>query len=246
MLKVYEEDEKLRFARLCSIFKERGGGKGWDWKATDIEMLLVRLGLEDPAIDESTRIRRRRRSAGRRGDKLNHPDSTATVMVQSWNSGYTQANAGSHTQYPLPQPYQQHNQQAHQHQQAQPSQQPPHSSPPGYENTHAAILTPNYSDEQANRILDQLNDKYGVTVVDAASPLGGHSMSNSNSAASNGQPAVVTANGMLDVSNGTGGTAGLPRTVPSPAAGMPSVAGPYGRVQRDTYDQSHIKTEMYR
>lgn len=91
--------------------KEKGGGKKHDWKPADIEMILVRLELEEADMDEFTKIRRRRRRTRQRKSSApsinaqqQHQDVAPVMTTPTW-AGFSPTGL-AHQQYSLPQPQQ--------------------------------------------------------------------------------------------------------------------------------------------
>lgn len=69
--------------------KENGGCKVWDWKPQHIEAMLVKLGMEEPTIDEKTGTRRRKKTARRRANSQNghHHHHHASSVMNDWSNG---------------------------------------------------------------------------------------------------------------------------------------------------------------
>ncbi|EFX03941.1 hypothetical protein CMQ_869 [Grosmannia clavigera kw1407] len=112
LLEAWREDEAQRFARITTLMKERGGGKKHDWKPADIEMILVRLELEEADMDEFTKIRRRRRRTRQRkssapsiASQPHHAEVAPVMTASTWSGGFSPAGL-THPQYSLPPPQQ--------------------------------------------------------------------------------------------------------------------------------------------
>ncbi|KAK0617858.1 hypothetical protein B0T17DRAFT_642778 [Bombardia bombarda] len=81
--------EEKRYQLILARMKENGGCKVWDWKPQHIEAMLVKLGAEEPTIDEKTGTRRRKNKAARRqansqnGVHHHHPSS----VMNDWSNG---------------------------------------------------------------------------------------------------------------------------------------------------------------
>jgi len=65
--------------------KENGGCRVWDWKPQHIEAMLVKLGIEEPTVDEKTgiRLRRKNKQARRRASQASHH----TSIMGDWSNG---------------------------------------------------------------------------------------------------------------------------------------------------------------
>jgi hypothetical protein len=74
----------MRYQFIISHMKENGGCRVWDWKPGHIELMLVKLGLEEPTKDEKTGARRRRKAAARRNAS---PQNGAQVAMGDWGQG---------------------------------------------------------------------------------------------------------------------------------------------------------------
>jgi len=65
--------------------KENGGCRVWDWKPQHIEAMLVKLGIEEPTVDEKTGARQRRKNkAARRRASQMGPHAS---MMGDWSNG---------------------------------------------------------------------------------------------------------------------------------------------------------------
>ncbi|KAL2165415.1 hypothetical protein VTH06DRAFT_713 [Thermothelomyces fergusii] len=62
----FEYFEEMRYQFIIARMKENGGCRVWDWKKPHIIAMLVKLGLEEPTINEKTGTRRRRQKAAMR------------------------------------------------------------------------------------------------------------------------------------------------------------------------------------
>ncbi|EAQ93498.1 hypothetical protein CHGG_01733 [Chaetomium globosum CBS 148.51] len=75
--------EEMRYQLIIARMKETGGCRVWDWKKPHIVAMLVKLGLEEPTVNEKTGTRRRRKAAKRQGGPQNggHP------VMGDWSGG---------------------------------------------------------------------------------------------------------------------------------------------------------------
>ncbi|KAK3942782.1 hypothetical protein QBC46DRAFT_379428 [Diplogelasinospora grovesii] len=81
--------EEKRYNLILARMKENGGCKVWDWKPQHVEAMLVKLGIDEPTVDEKTGSRRRRNKMAHRIAHARGPQyhqHNATVM-QDWSSG---------------------------------------------------------------------------------------------------------------------------------------------------------------
>lgn len=62
----FEYFEEMRYQFIIARMKENGGCRVWDWKKPHIVAMLVKLGLEEPTVNEKTGTRRRRQKAAMR------------------------------------------------------------------------------------------------------------------------------------------------------------------------------------
>ncbi|AEO53261.1 hypothetical protein MYCTH_2294350 [Thermothelomyces thermophilus ATCC 42464] len=62
----FEYFEEMRYQFILARMKENGGCRVWDWKKPHIIAMLVKLGLEEPTVNEKTGTRRRRQKAAAR------------------------------------------------------------------------------------------------------------------------------------------------------------------------------------
>ena len=131
------EDEEKRFARYAARMKELGGCKIWNWSAADVEARLVKLGYEEPKMDDDSRRRNRKRNA------YNKRRANARQELQyGWHN-----MPGMHQpQYPLPQL-------------GGPQQATNRSSYDMMSDTVSTGL-PQYTSDQENDLLEQLERKY--------------------------------------------------------------------------------------
>ncbi|KAK3906997.1 hypothetical protein C8A05DRAFT_11207 [Staphylotrichum tortipilum] len=65
----FEYVENMRYSLIISRMKENGGCRVWDWKTQHIIAMLVKMGLEEPSINQKngTRRRRQQKAARRQG-----------------------------------------------------------------------------------------------------------------------------------------------------------------------------------
>ncbi|KAK3694921.1 hypothetical protein B0T22DRAFT_87258 [Podospora appendiculata] len=77
--------EEKRYQLVLARMKENGGCKVWDWKPQHIEAMLVKLGMEEPTIDDKTGTRRRKNKAARRraGSQNSHHQNP----MNDWPNG---------------------------------------------------------------------------------------------------------------------------------------------------------------
>ncbi len=75
----------MRYSLIIARMKENGGCRVWDWKAPHITSMLVKLGLEEPEINNKNNTRRRRQQkiARRQGS----PQPGGTPMMGEWPNG---------------------------------------------------------------------------------------------------------------------------------------------------------------
>ncbi|KAK1755239.1 hypothetical protein QBC47DRAFT_383156 [Echria macrotheca] len=78
--------EEKRYQLILARMKENGGCRVWDWKPQHIEAMLVKLGVEEPTIDEKTgaRQRRKNKAARRRASQMG---PHASMMGGDWSNG---------------------------------------------------------------------------------------------------------------------------------------------------------------
>jgi hypothetical protein len=115
--------------------KENGGCRVWDWKPQHIEAMLIKMGLEEPTIDEKTGIRRRKNKLARRRAS---PHNGGPQHLADWSNGL-----GLHH------PFQGHAQQV-----AGTGRQGPYDMMPD-----DASIAPTFTSEQENEYLDQIFNK---------------------------------------------------------------------------------------
>lgn len=130
--------EEKRYQLILTRMKENGGCKVWDWKPQHVEAMLVKLGMEEPTIDEKSGSRRRKNKAARR---RNNSQTGHHHIMNDWSNGL-----GLHPGY-----------------QGHPSSH--HMGPAGmraqpYEvMSDEASIAPTFSSEQENEYLDQIFNK---------------------------------------------------------------------------------------
>lgn len=142
----YQYYEEKRYQLIISRMKENGGCRVWDWKPQHIEAMLVKMGMEEPTIDEKTGTRRRKKVARRRASPQNggHQHS---AMMGDWSNGL-----GLHQAF-----------QGHAHHVAAGRQAPYDMIPDD------ASIAPTFTSEQENEYLDQIFSKPTKT-EDSLSP----------------------------------------------------------------------------
>ncbi|KAK5663568.1 hypothetical protein OQA88_3999 [Cercophora sp. LCS_1] len=79
--------EEKRYQLILARMKENGGCRVWDWKPQHIEAMLVKLGVEEPTIDDKTNSRRRRAKVARRRASQTTPHSAQSHVMGDWSSG---------------------------------------------------------------------------------------------------------------------------------------------------------------
>ncbi|KAM7193559.1 hypothetical protein V8F20_008332 [Naviculisporaceae sp. PSN 640] len=82
--------EEKRYQLILARMKENGGCRVWDWKPQHIEAMLVKLGMEEPTIDEKTGTRRRKNKTARRraGSQNGHSyHHHASSVMNDWSNG---------------------------------------------------------------------------------------------------------------------------------------------------------------
>jgi len=125
----------------------------WNWSAADVEAKLIKLGYEDAKMDDESKRRQRRRNATSRrrsaaASAARHPDPNALLWHNMGGGGGGGGGVATHPQYPLP---------------------PLPASGGGggrsaYDLMGDSVSTaglPQYTSDQENDILDQLERKYG-------------------------------------------------------------------------------------
>src|SRR4051794_36938498 len=75
--------------------KENGGCRVWDWKPQHVEAMLVKLGMEEPTVDEKSGSRRRKNKVARRraGSQNGHHHSN---IMGDWSNGLGLHHPGFH------------------------------------------------------------------------------------------------------------------------------------------------------
>ncbi|AEO70188.1 uncharacterized protein THITE_2121267 [Thermothielavioides terrestris NRRL 8126] len=86
--------EEKRYHFIIARMKENGGCRAWDWKPAHIECQLVKLGLEEPTVNEKTGSRRRRQKAARRQAS---PQNGGHAVMGDWGNGLGLQHAGFHS-----------------------------------------------------------------------------------------------------------------------------------------------------
>ncbi|KAM7224409.1 hypothetical protein V8F06_000190 [Rhypophila decipiens] len=144
--------EEKRYQLILARMKENGGCKVWDWKPQHIEAMLVKLGVEEPAIDEKTGTRRRKNktAARRRANSQNGHHHPSSVM-NDWSGGLGlhPAFQGHHVTH--------HNAGARQ-------------SSFEMMNDEASSIAPTFSSEQENEYLDQIFNNNKIKAEGSLSP----------------------------------------------------------------------------
>ncbi|KAK3341307.1 hypothetical protein B0T25DRAFT_465074 [Lasiosphaeria hispida] len=83
--------EEKRYQLILARMKENGGCRVWDWKPQHIEAMLVKLGMEEPMVDEKMGTRRRKNKAARRrashNSQLHHHQQHAANVMNDWSNG---------------------------------------------------------------------------------------------------------------------------------------------------------------
>ncbi|KAL2023604.1 hypothetical protein VTK56DRAFT_1761 [Thermocarpiscus australiensis] len=145
LLEAHRYIEERRYQLILARMKENGGCRVWDWKPQHIEAMLVKLGMEEPTIDEKTGSRRRRNKVARRRASPQNGGGTphhAAVM------GEWQHNAlGLHAAFP-----------GHPHHAAQAAAAARQASFDGVIPDDASVA-PTFTSEQENEYLDQIFNK---------------------------------------------------------------------------------------
>ncbi|KAK4195843.1 hypothetical protein QBC40DRAFT_315157 [Triangularia verruculosa] len=134
--------EEKRYQLILARMKEGGGCRVWDWKPQHIEAMLVKLGMEEPTIDEKTGTRRRKNKAARRRATSQNNHHHTNVMGD-WSNGL-----GLH--HPA---FQGH---AHHVATAAAARQASYDMI-----SDDASTAPHFSSEQENEYLDQIFEKSG-------------------------------------------------------------------------------------
>ncbi|KAK3383066.1 hypothetical protein B0T24DRAFT_515231 [Lasiosphaeria ovina] len=81
----YYEDK--RYQLILARMKENGGCRVWDWKPQHVEAMLVKLGMEEPTVDEKTGTRRRKNKAARRRAGSQNGHHHASNVMNDWSNG---------------------------------------------------------------------------------------------------------------------------------------------------------------
>ncbi|KXX77554.1 hypothetical protein MMYC01_207020 [Madurella mycetomatis] len=132
----YQYYEEKRYQLIIARMKENGGCRVWDWKPQHIEAMLVKMGMEEPTIDEKTGTRRRKKVARRRASPQNGSHQHS-AMMGDWSNGL-----GLHQAF-----------QGHAHHVAAGRQAPYDMIPDD------ASIAPTFTSEQENEYLDQIFSK---------------------------------------------------------------------------------------
>ncbi|KAK3984382.1 hypothetical protein QBC44DRAFT_252984 [Cladorrhinum sp. PSN332] len=88
--------EEKRYQFILTRMKENGGCRVWDWKPQHIEAMLVKLGMEEPTVDEKSGSRRRKNKVAARrraGSQNSHHHSN---IMGDWSNGLGLHHAGFH------------------------------------------------------------------------------------------------------------------------------------------------------
>lgn len=117
--------------------KENGGCRVWDWKPQHIEAMLVKMGLEEPTIDEKTGNRRRKNKMARRRASPQNGGHQHPNVMGDWSNGL-----GLHPPF-----------HGHAHHVATGRQAPYDMIPDD------ASIAPTFTSEQENEYLDQIFSK---------------------------------------------------------------------------------------
>ncbi|KAH6634201.1 hypothetical protein B0J18DRAFT_11502 [Chaetomium sp. MPI-SDFR-AT-0129] len=90
--------EEMRYQFIIARMKEMGGCQVWDWKRAHVIAMLVKLGLEEPTVNEKTGTRRRKQKAAAR--RQGSPPSSAghPSMMSDWPTGLGLHHAAYHAQ----------------------------------------------------------------------------------------------------------------------------------------------------
>lgn len=159
--KYYEEK---RYQLILARMKENGGCKVWDWKPQHVEAMLVKLGIEEPTIDEKTGTRRRKNKTARRransqngGGHPHHPHHQhhhhASGVMNDWSNGL-----GLHPAF--------QNHQVAAHHAATAGRQPSFDML----SDEASSIAPTFSSEQENEYLDQIFNSNKIKAEGSMSP----------------------------------------------------------------------------
>lgn len=84
--------EEKRYQLILARMKENGGCKVWDWKPQHIEAMLVKMGMEEPTIDEKTGTRRRKNKTATRRNRASSQNNHnqhhhAANIMNDWSNG---------------------------------------------------------------------------------------------------------------------------------------------------------------
>lgn len=86
LMEAHQYFEEKRYQLILARMKENGGCRVWDWKPQHIEAMLVKLGMEEPTVDEKSGTRRRKNKAARRRVNSSNDHHHANVMGD-WSNG---------------------------------------------------------------------------------------------------------------------------------------------------------------
>ncbi|KAK4672475.1 hypothetical protein QC763_103420 [Podospora pseudopauciseta] len=86
LMEAHRYYEEKRYQLILARMKESGGCRVWDWKPQHIEAMLVKLGMEEPTVDEKTGTRRRKNKAARRRATSQNSHHNTHVMGD-WSNG---------------------------------------------------------------------------------------------------------------------------------------------------------------
>ncbi|KAK4170362.1 hypothetical protein QBC43DRAFT_282965 [Cladorrhinum sp. PSN259] len=89
--------EEKRYQFILTRMKENGGCRVWDWKPQHIEAMLVKLGMEEPTVDEKSGSRRRKNKvAVRRRAGSNNSHHHSNNIMGDWSNGLGLHHPGFH------------------------------------------------------------------------------------------------------------------------------------------------------
>ncbi|KAK0657146.1 hypothetical protein B0T16DRAFT_53028 [Cercophora newfieldiana] len=126
--------EEKRYQLILARMKENGGCRVWDWKPQHIEAMLVKLGVEEPTLDDKSGTRRRKNKAARRRASQSGHHHVANVMGD-WSGGLGLHHFQGHTHHVVA------------------GRQTP------FEMIDEANMAPTFTSEQENDYLDQIFSK---------------------------------------------------------------------------------------
>ncbi|CAK7210819.1 hypothetical protein SEUCBS140593_000959 [Sporothrix eucalyptigena] len=100
LVHIYETQERAKYAAYAAMLKDKVGTKYGEFKAADVEAMLVRIGFEDPIPDTNSKARRRQHNNLRK--KSENGQLPVSAMPNAWGNGFA---AVPTTQFPLPSPH---------------------------------------------------------------------------------------------------------------------------------------------